>query len=92
MTPDLSSAGLRYRPAYIYKFLQHPIQVRHNIGAARMPGFHFDEREALAVTLFLMEQKKDVNLAGLPKSLVSTSQLDAERLIEEELECTRCHG
>ena len=61
MTPDLSSAGLRYRPAYIYKFLQHPIQVRHNIGAARMPGFHFDEREALAVTLFLMEQKKMVN-------------------------------
>ena len=92
MAPDLSHAGLRYRPAYIYTFLQSPKRVRYNIGAARMPGFHFDEKEALAVTLFLMEQKKSVNLAVLPKSSVSNIKLEAERLIEEKLECTGCHG
>ena len=57
-----------------------------------MPGFHFDEKEALAVTLFLMEQKKSVNLAVLPKGSVSNVKLEAERLIEGELKCTRCHG
>jgi mono/diheme cytochrome c family protein len=92
MAPDLSHAGLRYRPAYIYTFLQSPKRIRYNVGAARMPGFHFDEREALAVTLYLMEQKKSVNLAVLPKGSVSNVKLEAERLIEGELECTRCHG
>ena len=90
--PDLSHVGLRYRPDYIFSFLQNPKRVRYNIGATRMPGFYFDEREALAVTLFLMEQKKSENLVDLPKGPVSNLQLEAERLIQEELECTRCHS
>ena len=91
VTPDLSNAGLRYRPAYLFEFLQTPKQIRHNIGAARMPGFHFDEEEALAVTLFLMEQRSP---EMLPKILDQSPErgVDAEKIIREDLQCTSCHG
>ena len=91
VTPDLSNAGLRYRPAYLFEFLQTPKQIRHNIGAARMPGFHFDEEEALAVTLFLMEQRSP---EVLPKILDQSAErgVDAEKIIREDLQCTSCHG
>ena len=35
--PELSQAGLRYRTAYLFEFLQRPKQVRRHIGRARMP-------------------------------------------------------
>ncbi len=54
--PDLSQAGLRYSPDYLLGFLQYPVRIRQNMGASRMPNFHLDEREALALALFLSEQ------------------------------------
>lgn len=92
MAPDLSHAGLRYRPSYLFEFLQKPRRIRHNIGAARMPGFHFDEQEALAVTLFLMEQRSPVALSGVVHDSGRETTLDAEPMMREELQCTRCHG
>jgi mono/diheme cytochrome c family protein len=57
--PDLSDAGLRYRPAYLFDYLRRPRAIRRHIGAARMPDFALDEREALALTLFLAEQRRE---------------------------------
>ncbi len=54
--PDLSSAGRLYQPAYLFDYLQHPRQVRRHIGRSRMPDFKFDEKEALALVLFLQAQ------------------------------------
>jgi mono/diheme cytochrome c family protein len=54
--PDLTEAGLRYSPDYLFGFLQYPVRVRKNLGASRMPNFHLDEREALALVLFLGAQ------------------------------------
>lgn len=54
--PDLSQAGLRYRPDFLLGFLQYPVRIRQNMGASRMPSFFLDEREALALVLFLAEQ------------------------------------
>src|ERR1051326_9621371 len=53
MAPDLSSAGLRYNPAYLFEFLQRPTKVRQYLGRARMPDFHFSPPEALALAAFL---------------------------------------
>jgi len=56
VAPDLSEAGLRLNPAYVLGFLQHPVSVREYVGYSRMPNFGLDERESLALTLFLQEQ------------------------------------
>ena len=54
--PDLTYAGLRFRPDYLLGFLQYPVRVRQNLGYSRMPTFHLDEAEAVALTLFLGQQ------------------------------------
>jgi len=56
-TPDLSSAGLRYRPAWLFEFLQNPVKIRQHLGRARMPGFHLSEKEVLALVAFLETQR-----------------------------------
>lgn len=57
LTPDLSSAGLRYNPAYLFEYLQNPTRVRQHLGRARMPNFRFSEKETLAVVAFLETQR-----------------------------------
>lgn len=56
-TPDLSSAGLRYNPAYLFDFLQRPSKVRRHLGVARMPDFYLSESEAVALVAFLETQR-----------------------------------
>ncbi len=55
-TPDLTDAGLRYSPDYLFSFLLYPVRIRQHIGFSRMPNFYLDQRESLALTLFLGEQ------------------------------------
>ncbi len=57
--PDLSFAGERYRPEYLFDYLQNFSRVRKHIGAARMPDFRFSPDEALALALFLEQQKTE---------------------------------
>lgn len=56
-TPDLSFAGSRYQPDYLFQFLQNPVKVRRHLGRARMPDFHLSPQEALALTAFLETQR-----------------------------------
>jgi mono/diheme cytochrome c family protein len=56
-TPDLSSAGLRYNPGYLFDFLQRPSKVRRHLGVARMPDFYLSENEAVALVAFLETQR-----------------------------------
>jgi mono/diheme cytochrome c family protein len=51
--PDLSHAGLRFSPDHVYTFLQYPVKIRQHIGSSRMPNFFLDERESLALSLYL---------------------------------------
>lgn len=60
-TVDLSAAGLRFNPAYLFQYLQNPAQVRHHLGRARMPDFRFSEKEAFALVQFLRTQ---TNVSG----------------------------
>ncbi len=53
--PDLTAAGIRYSPDYIYSFVRYPVRIRRHIGVSRMPSFRLDEREGLALALYLGE-------------------------------------
>ena len=51
--PPLGDAGRRYSTAWLLDYLQRPVRIRAELGAARMPDFGFDEAEALAVAAYL---------------------------------------
>lgn len=55
--PDFSYAGIRYKPSFIFDYLQQPYRIRHNIGHSRMPDFHLSKEESLALALYLGEQE-----------------------------------
>jgi mono/diheme cytochrome c family protein len=85
--PSLSAAGVRYRASYLYDYLLAPRRVRPHIGAARMPDFHLDERESLALTLYLTTLS-----AEAPAPPVESGASNGEALIRNELGCLVCHG
>ena len=99
-TPDLSSAGLRYNPAWLFEYLQNPTKVRQHLGRARMPGFYLTEKEALALVEFLATQKQ---VAGdwpelpqdIQRSLVqparTVSASDFQATLARGMTCLTCH-
>jgi len=50
---DLSQAGLRYGPDYVFSYIRYPVRIRELLGASRMPILHLDDRESLALSLYL---------------------------------------
>jgi len=52
-SPPLADIGARRSPGYIFAYLADPSRARSGNGRARMPDFHLDERERLALTLYL---------------------------------------
>jgi mono/diheme cytochrome c family protein len=98
--PNLSHAGLRFNPAYLFGYLQNPTQVRRHIGLSRMPNFFFDQKEALALALFLEQQTQvegkwpeyPISLRSYqPKPLDKQEAAEAKKLLTTELRCTNCH-
>jgi mono/diheme cytochrome c family protein len=99
-TVDLSTAGLRYNPAYLLQYLQNPGKVRHHLGRARMPDFRFSEKEAFALVQFLRIQ---TNISGrwpeLPMEVSGQFSQPASRPGRDEflktlsggLLCLTCH-
>ena len=100
-TPDLSHAGLRYNPAYLYDYLQHPTNVRLHIGRSRMPNFHFNQKESLALTLFLKNQTiikgdwadflPDLNVRNRQNQKMATPT-EAREMVINKFRCTNCHA
>jgi mono/diheme cytochrome c family protein len=92
--PDLGTAGLRYRSAYLFDYLQDPTRVRRHIGAARMPDFGLSEAEAVALARFL-EGERTTPTGALPSLPVEGSPpppSDAElAALLEEHSCLTCH-
>jgi mono/diheme cytochrome c family protein len=95
--PALDYAGLRYRPGYLFSYLRDPARVRRHIGRSRMPDFQLNERESLALTLYLTDRTEDGSRPRLPGGWLrfpwrERSPEEAERLMREELACTSCHS
>jgi mono/diheme cytochrome c family protein len=53
--PALDDVGERYTPGQLFAYLQNPQPTRSGSARARMPDFHLDERESLALTLYLTD-------------------------------------
>jgi len=98
-TPDLSSAGLRYQPAWLFEFLRHPTRIRQHLGPARMPAFSLTDKEALALTAFLEAQRHvagtwpalpaEVMAQAAARQPVSKEQFQAE--LARGFICLSCH-
>ncbi|MFZ1808257.1 MAG: c-type cytochrome [Cyclobacteriaceae bacterium] len=87
--PDLSRAGFRYKPEYIFNYLLHPTKVRNHIGLSRMPNFGFDEKEALALTLYLSSKKDILNVKFPDFSESGSVKLGKSEFNQQA--CTSCH-
>jgi mono/diheme cytochrome c family protein len=99
-TPDLSSAGLRYRPAWLFEFLQNPVKIRQHLGRARMPGLHLTEKEALALTAFLETQRTTSGQwPPLPEAVLKQTSAKPGPVTREQVQaalsdgllCLTCH-
>lgn len=88
--PDLSYAGARYQPAYLFEYLQNPSRVRNHIGISRMPDFKLDEKEALALTLYLANQNQTTSIQFPDFSGSGNVQLGKEDF--STLACNACHA
>ncbi len=50
---DLSQAGLRYGPDHVFSYIRYPVRIRDYLGHSRMPILHLNQRESLALALYL---------------------------------------
>lgn len=97
--PDLSYAGLRWEPGYLFAYLRDPARVRRNVGASRMPDFRLTEEEALALTLFLAEQRALPDAAPAAPAITAATPAGTPSAPDEaalvatlrEHSCLACH-
>ncbi len=95
--PDLSDAGSRYLPEYLFDYLKSPRQIRKHLGRSRMPNFQFSEKEALALTYYLMTQQNSVSDVDLlPQELQQWQPATVEekavtQIIRKDYACVTCH-
>ncbi|MFQ5913607.1 MAG: c-type cytochrome, partial [Nitrospinota bacterium] len=90
--PDLSREGEKVRPGWLFDFLRKPHNLRPWL-KARMPNFRLSEREALAITEFIMTLKGPQWVAtktDAGKPVPGDRLAEGEKLFDL-LECAQCH-
>ncbi|HET7566087.1 MAG TPA: c-type cytochrome [Gemmatimonadaceae bacterium] len=76
--PALDDVGARRSPGFLFAYLANPTRIRTDLGRTRMPDFHLDERERLALTLYLGTLRAS---GGAPSAAPPAAAVgDAERL------------
>jgi mono/diheme cytochrome c family protein len=97
--PDLSSAGLRYEPGWLFEFLRKPSRVRRHLGPGRMPNFHLSTNETVALIAFLETQTVPILgsveipervKSGIAGTMPVTSAL-FQSTLTNGLICLSCH-
>ncbi|MFQ5693220.1 MAG: hypothetical protein ACE5IM_09280 [Nitrospinota bacterium] len=90
--PDLRREGEKVRPAWLFDFLRNPRTLRPWL-KARMSNFRLTEREALAVTLFLLTQRKAGKAApgAVRRGPPSKARLAEGKKLFDLYECGKCH-
>ena len=79
-SPTLAGIGGRRSAGYIFAYLADPSRARSGEGRERMPDFHLDERERLALTLYLGTLRGDGGGSAMHESALSDAdsrELDA---------------
>jgi len=80
--PSLAEAAARYSPGALFAELADSGSTRQRTGRARMPDFHLDESERLALTLYLGTLRGD---AGAHSGRASSAAADDSRQLDAEL-------
>lgn len=93
--PDLTWEGDKVRPGWLFAFLKKPHDLRPAI-RARMPNFRLSDREALAVTTYVVSLK-NTKAPPLSEAFRYGGEPPASRIAEGEallktLKCQQCHA
>ena len=93
--------AVAYKPDFIFGYLINPTKLRTNIGLSRMPNFKLSEKEALALTLYIVSLVPETlkqtsneftqSLENIKSFSPGISVKDGERIFEA-LNCTACHN
>ena len=96
IAPDLTYVGDKLKRSWALGYLKEPTSIRPWL-KARMPDFHFTEREALAITGYLMA-RRDKNASQLPAQLLAAKKpsevmVKAGRRLASKnyFDCLSCH-
>lgn len=85
--PSLASVGAHRSPAYIFAYLADPSRARSGDSRARMPDFHLDDRERLALALYLATLRDDGEKTGV--AVPTSFSKDESRALDAALERAR---
>jgi len=93
--PSLDFSAVRYRPGFLFDYLENPTRVRPAIGSSRMPRYQLDERERLALTLYLGSRVAGGEgrvryPEGLGRDPGRRARLAGEGLVDS-IGCLACH-
>lgn len=94
VAPSFGADARELAPAYIFHYLADPRTVRPDIAPARMPGYDLDERQRVALALFVTN---DLEMRGVDEAFREAAERHpgverAEgRALFEALNCAGCH-
>ena len=90
--PDLNTEGFKTQPAWLMKFIKDPSMVRlRNFLDARMPTFHFTEKEVDTLTTYFSAlDKVDYPLIN-PYIETTPERLKTGADLFTKLQCGKCH-
>ncbi len=96
VAPDLTNLGSKFRPDWLFEFLQKPQVIRPWL-KIRMPDFYLTEKEALALVRHISKDMVGPSRLSLPPVKLSSAEwktfLEAgKRLMSAEyFDCWSCH-
>ena len=94
VAPAFGEGAPRMAPAYVYHYLGDPRTVRPNIAPARMPAYDLDERQRVALALFVTDDREmrgvDDAFREAMRRHPETDRADGQALFEA-LGCAGCH-
>ena len=95
MAPPFGEGAAPLAPAFIFHYLDDPQTVRPEIAPARMPRYDLDERERVALALFVTDERE---LRGVDDAFRAAMARHPEadraegRVLFETLNCGGCHA
>lgn len=94
VAPPFGDGAAPMAPAYVFHYMADPQTVRPDIAPARMPRYELDERQRVALALFVTNDRE---MRGVDDALrdAMTRHADADRAegaaLYETLNCAGCH-
>lgn len=95
VTPPFGDGAAPMAPAYVFHYLADPQTVRPDIAPARMPRYDLDERQRVALALFVTNDREMRGVDDALRAAMARHE-DADRAegaaLFETLNCGGCHA